>query len=1229
MKKHLTLCLLLSVSLAADLYAQPQSVQPPPGRIRFEQIPEITGNVVGIVQDHQGFMWFAGGSTGGLHKYDGYQVTTYEHDPEDETSLSDQWAECLLVDRQGTLWIGMQGMNGGLNRFDAATETFTRFHNDPDDPASLSDDSITVLLEDRVGILWVGTQSGGLNRFDPEAETFTPYLNVPGDTTSLSDNEVRAIYEDRDGIMWVGTRGGGLNRFDRETGTFTRYQHDSDDEQSLINNGPVRALFEDSQGNFWVGAGLDGLHTMEREAGSFTRYPFNPNRPDVPSMPYLRQGPYRLDPVATAFSGLSFVHEDRHGKLWIGGCGGGLDVYDPETELLSHYESNPDDPNSLQSNLIWTIYESRDGTKWIGTWGGLFKTVPSVSGYTFYQSDPSDPNSLSHDNVWGLFEDREGIIWIGTLGGGLNRFDTATVAFTNYRYNPDDPYSLSSDNVIRQIVDRSGVLWVGTMDGGLNRFDRENGRFVHYRHNGDDSLSLSYDLAWPHEDSQGTLWVPTFGGGLNRLLQPEGGTFKRYRHDEADTTSLSSDQLACSYEDRARTLWIGSENGLNRFNPDDENFTRFLSGRRIRTIHEDETGRFFVGTHGYGLFLLDRNTGESRRFTVDEGLPSDNIASIVEDEEGFLWISTYQGSWAEPKQGRISHFDPQAETFSTFGPEDGLPEIGFNINCVLKRRDGRLMFGGTGGFITIDPETFGSGGVLIPPAVVLTEFRLFNDRVVPGEESPLKQPIYLTEDIVLRYQQNDFTIDYTGLFYRNPGEIRYRYILENHDEGWVEGRAQRSARYSGMEPGRYVFRVRAITGKGVGSEEDATVIITILPPWWRTGWASALWSLLLIGTVVSAYRVQHARIVRKEREKAKIREAELKAESAELRAKAAELHAVTAALQAKASEAQAEAAESQARTLEAENERNRIELEKAHELKEAYDRLDDTHQKLEHSLQLLTATQDRLIQSQKLASLGQLTAGIAHEIRNPLNFVNNFAEVNEELAGELKETLQANRDKRIEEVQEDLDDIASGLRLNNKHIVLNGKRAEGIVSSMIEHARGTSGERYHVKVNPLVGEYTGVSYHGIKVHLADLNVEIERDFDEAIETVLMSPQDVGRALVNVLNNAFYFVNKKKQTAGGSYEPVVRVVTRQIDKGVEIRVQDNGPGIPEKIKGKVFEPFFTTKPTGSGTGLGLSLAYDIITQGHGGTMTVESEEGRGATFIITLPHEAKPTDGVKQ
>ncbi|HUF08754.1 MAG TPA: GAF domain-containing protein, partial [Rhodothermales bacterium] len=278
----------------------------------------------------------------------------------------------------------------------------------------------------------------------------------------------------------------------------------------------------------------------------------------------------------------------------------------------------------------------------------------------------------------------------------------------------------------------------------------------------------------------------------------------------------------------------------------------------------------------------------------------------------------------------------------------------------------------------------------------------------------------------------------------------------------------------------------------------------------------------------------------------------------------------------------------------------------------------ESYRQLNATLQNLKATQEQLVTQEKMASLGQLTAGIAHEIKNPLNFVNNFSELNQELAQDLTDEINANRHRTINEVYDALTDLVTSLKTNAAQIAKHGKRADSIVRNMMQHASDRSTERFRVEVNAFVDEYIGLSYHGMKAQSPDLEVEIERDFDERAGNAEMAPQELGRVLLNLLNNALYAVNEKARSTNGEYKPTVRLKTRRSPGHLEIRVEDNGPGIPEHIKEHIFEPLFTTKPTGSGTGLGLSLAFDIVTQVHGGTLTVETEVGRGTAFVVRLP-----------
>ncbi|GAB2567539.1 hypothetical protein GCM10027190_16900 [Spirosoma areae] len=273
---------------------------------------------------------------------------------------------------------------------------------------------------------------------------------------------------------------------------------------------------------------------------------------------------------------------------------------------------------------------------------------------------------------------------------------------------------------------------------------------------------------------------------------------------------------------------------------------------------------------------------------------------------------------------------------------------------------------------------------------------------------------------------------------------------------------------------------------------------------------------------------------------------------------------------------------------------------------------------LNHSLTELKATQTQLIQREKMASLGELTAGIAHEIQNPLNFVNNFSEVSTELVSELEdEQKKPTRDTQLET------ELLGDLKQNLQKITLHGGRASSIVKGMLEHSRTTTGERQLTDLNALADEYLRLAYQGFRGKDNPFTCELVTDFDSTLGKVDLIPQEIGRVLLNLYNNAFYAAQQKQKTASSDYQPTVMVRTAQVDGQVTIRVKDNGVGMPELVKAKIFQPFFTTKPTGEGTGLGLSLSYDIVTKGHGGSLLVKSQEGEGTEFVIQLPDATGP------
>ncbi|HQV55685.1 MAG TPA: ATP-binding protein, partial [Chitinophagaceae bacterium] len=274
-------------------------------------------------------------------------------------------------------------------------------------------------------------------------------------------------------------------------------------------------------------------------------------------------------------------------------------------------------------------------------------------------------------------------------------------------------------------------------------------------------------------------------------------------------------------------------------------------------------------------------------------------------------------------------------------------------------------------------------------------------------------------------------------------------------------------------------------------------------------------------------------------------------------------------------------------------------------------KLKEEKQRAEDALSNLQAAQKQLVQSEKMASLGELTAGIAHEIQNPLNFVNNFSEVSKELLDEMREELKKGNQ---EDAMEIMNDVIQNLEKINHH----GKRADGIVKGMLQHSRSSSSTKESTDINALCDEYLRLSYHGLRAKDKSFNATMKTNFDNSIGNINIIPQDIGRVVLNLLTNAFYVVDEKKRSGIENFEPTVSISTKNVNDKVEIKVTDNGNGIPQKVLDKIFQPFFTTKPTGKGTGLGLSMSYDIVTKGHGGDLSVETVENEGSTFTISLP-----------
>ena len=1052
-------------------------------------VEPISAPGTAIAEDSYGFMWFGGNS--GLYRYDGTEMIRFQREPFDSTSLSETWVESLYAGSDGKLWVGTFG--GGLNLFDPETEIFTHFKHEPGNPTSLSQDTVTVILEDSQGILWVGTH-GGLNRYEKLTDTFTRFQHDPDDPTSISNNQVRALYEDSDGIIWVGTGSpaptetpigeGGLNRFNFESQTFTRYLHNPEDSTTLINN-KVMSLFEDSRGTFWVGTSGDGLHSMDRQTGEFTRHRFDPKDPSKLSSAFSEDNIDNLeDCIGFDCGGVTFIHEDSQGLLWIGGLFSGVKRYQPETGAsTTHNNEN----SSLIMNGIWSAHQSQDGTFWVGGWGGAQKISASLNSFPLL--------TLTEENVvTSIAESPDNGIWLADSFEGLFYIDRLENTTTQYQSSENDPNTLISNFISNFDIDSSGDLWITHNYGGISHYDHSEKTFNRlFTDDGPNSLSII-----PKNritiDQNDQIWVGTFGFGLY-LLDPVSETIiGNYIHNPNDPNSLSDNRIIFIEENREGNLWVGTENGLNFIERKGNNrsgpftYKRYLPGLIIVSVLEGANKTLWVGTWDSGLIRLDLETGESTRYTTEDGLPGNNIVAIMEDNEGFLWLSTTEGP-ARPINGSLTRFNPASISFTNFTNQTGVPDIQFGLSS-LKTEDGLLFFGGGDGTTFFNPSMI-QNPVYDSPKIVLTGIQISNEQITPETSDLVTRPIYMQDSIELSHEQNDMTFEYKALDFKNPEQVQYQYQLEPFDSDWVLARSQQSARYSKLPPGEYMFRVRTMDSRGGFNTQQATMAIAILPPWWRTWWAYGLYALMFVAGVFVVDRFQRRRLISKEREQSRERELEQ-------------------------------------------------EKKYSNQLKKAYSELEDSLDKLE-------SAQDQLVQQEKLASLGQLTAGIAHEIKNPLNFVNNFSDLSMELVEEVREEVrrmtedggpensplegsaEAERGRGVlspfeggkndEVVQGDdaelanasntdlileiLNDIEANLKTIHKH----GSRADSIVKSMLEHSRGGSGKMEPTDINALVKEFTNLCFHGMRASIDPINVDIIYDLDLNLGDVPLVAED--------------------------------------------------------------------------------------------------------------------------
>jgi two-component system sensor histidine kinase ChiS len=1068
---------------------------------KFEKITVEDGlpseEISAILHDSKGFMWFGGAV--GLTRYDGYTYTSYTHNPEDSTSLPADYVEYLFEDSQENIWIGLIGGEVGLCRYDPVNDAFIAYRNDPEDLTSIGQTEVRSICETSDGYLWFASR--GVDRFDPKTGKFKRFRMVEGDTTSIyAPNFIFNMYEDSRQNLWVGSgwpgdQDGALNLYHPETETFTRFRHIPGDPSSLRNNG-IMEIFEDSRGNLWVGTVGDGLHLMDRELGTFQYFPYDPQNPGKLS------GPHDV-----FFSSLNFMQEDQMGHLWLGGFGGVV-VYDPEDQSVIRFEANDKDPHSLGGNYIWLMAFDSFGNAWFGAgqpYSMLNKLSLKPRIFHEYVEQESNPFSIRGKLLSEITKDSSGQIWFGTEKG-LHRFDPVNKSITLFKPLENRPTGISIDNW--------GNVWLGGSRGQLLRYNPATDQLDDFSSaltKIDSEGERGHIISSIIYDPEGILWLGHLYSNKSLVaydIDQNTATQFLYQGEPIDISSMLMD--------REGRLWLVSWGALFLFNPEQDELELILDWENdVSILHEDQTGRFWIGTQNKGLLLYDRETGEIGVFDASHGLDGQSVYQIAEDEMGNLWLGTSK---------RISKFNPNTRTFVNYNANDGINNrFSVSSNSVAYGDQGEIYMGGQNGLTEIltRPQNY----TPVPPNIMITQ--------VQNQEKNISLLYQDITELTFNHDENSLVLEFVGIHLTNPQQNRYRYKLDNFDEEWVLAGTDRKARYTNLDPGTYIFRVKAISSEGVESEGESTLKIIISPPWWATIWAYLSY-IILVALALYLFRQKAIR--------------------------------------------------QQEKKLQAE--RTKLEQER----------------KINDQLRRVDALKD------------QFLANTSHELRTPLNGIIGLSEA----------VLDRSQDAQD---QEDLSMVVS-----------SGKRLASLVNDILDFSKLRE-HQIELRLRP-VGLRALVDVV-LRIHqplIEGKDVKLVNDIPENMPLAHADEDRLQQILFNLVGNAVKFTERGEITVGAvgiagtvgtrhalslPSQPSQPSQTPKTTKNdlITLFVRDTGIGIPPEKQTTIFQEFQQADGSISrefaGTGLGLSISKKLV-ELHGGKMWVESEVGKGSSFLFTLP-----------
>ena len=787
-----------------------------------------------IVQDHKGFIWM-GTNGAGLYKYNSFNYTSYTQQQDNSNSLNSSIINSCYIDTSNRLWVGTEA---GLNLYDRNLDVFKKIVLKDSFPNQKN--RVYALMENRDGNLLVGTHEDGV--FLVDKSSLKSKQVIFGNKTTFPELAINQIVKDKNGKVYIGSNLG-LFHYNDADNSMSLAVFDTKNGLDHVKNA-IESIVIDKNGSIWLGTFSEGIIKVCMGVNYY----------------------YTIENFKITNKRVLSLLENKNGNIFCGTENDGLFLIDTTGKVIKNYKYDKFDKNSIKSNSIWSLFKDSVGRIWIGYFNnGLEVYDQYYDKFNDIESLPNVPNSLQSNSVTGITKDSDNRLWIAMDGGGVDIYDLDTKQFSHITEKPTSTIKgLKSLDVQTVFFDSKGNLWLGTWNTGIYYLKKGSKRFINY--NTKNKAITSDRILSFSEDKNGIIWIGSFLKGLHSF-NPKTKSFTYYDSKPFEDHQIIYSNVRKVLVDHKEQIWLGTTKGLYKFEKKGKNYSvsevkelflntsnDILDINSVLSLYEDKKSNLWIGTDGDGLFQYNLQTRVLKNIGKKEGLQQETVASITQSKDGNLWISGSKG---------LSKIElGKANKVTNYNVNDGLLSNDFNNNAVFLDKKGTLYFGNYSGINYFDPENIITNPY--EPSVYLTDLKIFNNSVaINHKDSPLSKVISKTSAITLTHEQSVFTISYAGINYTRSENNKYAYYLEGFEEDWNYVGGTKTATYTNLAPGNYLFKVKAANNDGVWNKVPLTIKITILPPWWISNWALFTYFLLIVLFSYLAFRIINARIIEK------------------------------------------------------------------------------------------------------------------------------------------------------------------------------------------------------------------------------------------------------------------------------------------------------------------------------------------------------------------------------